>query len=128
LLKNGIECSVLTLDLGLTSNILKSLEKASIVALPLKHLYNLIIGKRIIKDAVKYIAITADEIAQMRAYGIDQDDIVYIPNGVSQDEFCVSDGGDFRKQVRFGGLPLYIVSGLSALLRVRICFWMPFIG
>jgi len=186
LLKNGIACTVLTLDLGLSNNILKSLEKASIITLPyinrryfipwisldllrrinhiiqsvdvihiignfsiinalayifarrlkkpyvlcpagslivhgrsrwLKHLFNLMIGKRIIRDAVKYIAITVDEIAQMREYGINHDEIVFIPNGVSQDEFMIRDGSGFRSKFGLGDSPFILFVGTFSSIK-----------
>ncbi len=47
----------------------------------LKRLYNLLIGRRIVRCAARHIAITPDEIAHFLDYGVAADKVVIIPNG-----------------------------------------------
>ncbi len=77
----------------------------------LKWLYNLIIGKNIIRQADGQIAIAPVEIAQFRAYGIPPEKIYIIPNGVDAENFLSKDTGAFRKKFGLGDAPFILFMG-----------------
>lgn len=77
----------------------------------LKWLYNLIIGKKIIRHADGRIAIAPVEIAQFRAYGIPPEKITIIPNGVDAENFLSKDTGAFRKKFGLGDAPFILFMG-----------------
>lgn len=52
-----------------------------------KKIYNIIIGKRIIKNANGHIAIAENEVEHYRSYGVDKQKITFIPNGVFAEDF-----------------------------------------
>ena len=184
--KKGIECAVLTLDLGLTPEILKALNKVEILDLPyiskrffvprfsfnsfkkindiiagvdiihiighwsiinavayvfaryfdkpyvycpagtvilsgrsklLKRLYNLIIGKSIIRSAHGYISITADDTAQMRPYGVNNHKIFNISNAVNSEDFLIKNDLDFRRKYKLGNHPFILFVGTFSSIK-----------
>ena len=62
----------------------------------LKNFYNLVIGKRIIRDSAYCIAISRDEILELRKYGIQESKIIHIPNGINEEEYTKYHNNDFR--------------------------------
>jgi glycosyltransferase involved in cell wall biosynthesis len=77
----------------------------------LKRLYNLIIGKNIIRQADGQIAIAPVEMTQFRAYGIPPEKISIIPNGVDAGNFLSNDTGAFRKKFGLGDAPFILFMG-----------------
>lgn len=169
LARNGVECSVLVLDLGLISERVHALDGVAIISLPslgrryylprlsprqvrriwravrhadvvhlmghwtlinalaylfarrlckpyvicpagslpiygrskrLKRLYNLVVGKRIVRNATRHVAITENEIPHFKSYGVNPDSVVVIPNGVNREDYLAKDDRLFRE--RFG--------------------------
>jgi glycosyltransferase involved in cell wall biosynthesis len=95
----------------ITYYIAKRLQKPYVVcsagALPiygrsrlLKKIYNWFIGKKIIRNANGFVAITSDEIAHFRSYGVKTEDVRVISNGIDPDEYLVDDTVDFR--IKYG--------------------------
>jgi glycosyltransferase involved in cell wall biosynthesis len=80
----------------------------------LKTLYNWAIGRRLIKNAAKHIAITADEIPQFRTYGVSKDSVTIIPNGIDPEEFKDDKVDDFRAKYGLGGVPFILFVGTLA--------------
>lgn len=177
LAKAGIECIVLTINLGLTPERIKALEGVKVIALPclfkrfyipvfsyrlikriltgvdvvhlmghwtfinalvylivkhlnkpyvvcpagslpiygrstiIKRLYNLVIGKRIIRYANGHIAITADEIDQFKAYGVRVNQVSIIPNGINAEDFQATDIAAFRKKYGLSDHPFIMFMG-----------------
>jgi glycosyltransferase involved in cell wall biosynthesis len=82
----------------------------------LKQLYNLLIGRQIIRRASGHIAITQDEIAHFSDYGVTPESVVVIPNGVPSNADRIGDCTGFlarhglgkRKFVLFLGRLAYI--------------------
>lgn len=64
----------------------------------LKAIYNFIIGRRIVRDASGWIAITEDERSHFEAYGINRQSVVVIPNGINPDDFLGTDVQAFREK------------------------------
>jgi glycosyltransferase involved in cell wall biosynthesis len=77
----------------------------------LKTIYNWIIGRRIIRDASAWIAITEDERTQFEVYGIDRKSVIVIPNGINPDDFPETDAQDFRKKHGLGNHPFILFLG-----------------
>jgi glycosyltransferase involved in cell wall biosynthesis len=77
----------------------------------LKTLYNWLIGRRLIQNAAKHIAITADEIPQFRTYGVPEDSITIIPNGIDPAEFKDDKVDDFRAKYALGSVPFILFMG-----------------
>lgn len=82
----------------------------------LKQLYNLFIGRQIIRRASGHIAITQGEMPHFSDYGVNPEKVVVIPNGVPSDALCLNDCAGFlaryglveRKFVLFLGRLAYI--------------------
>lgn len=90
--------------------ILKRLNKTYVVcpagALPiygrsrlLKWSYNLLVGKKLIRNANRHIAIASTEIEQFEKYGVPGKKILVIQNGVNPEDFMARSTADFRKQI-----------------------------
>jgi glycosyltransferase involved in cell wall biosynthesis len=77
----------------------------------LKAIYNWIVGRRIVRDASAWIAITEDERAHFEAYGIDPKSVVVIPNGINPDDFSGMDVQDFRNKHGLGNHPFILFLG-----------------
>lgn len=76
-----------------------------------KKLYNLLIGKRIIRNAWGLIAISNKEINQFCKYGVERKKIVLIPNGIDPSYIKCADANDFRKKYGIGKSPFIIFVG-----------------
>jgi glycosyltransferase involved in cell wall biosynthesis len=77
----------------------------------LKAIYNWIIGRRIIRNASAWVAITEDECSHFEAYGINRNSVVVIPNGINPDDFSVTDEQGFRKKHGLGNYPFILFLG-----------------
>jgi glycosyltransferase involved in cell wall biosynthesis len=77
----------------------------------LKTLYNWVIGRRLIQNAAKHIAITADEIPQFGTYGVAEESVTIIPNGIDPEEFKDDKVDDFRAKYGLGGVPFILFMG-----------------
>jgi glycosyltransferase involved in cell wall biosynthesis len=77
----------------------------------IKSLYNWIIGKDLIRNATKHIAITADEIPQFKTYGVRKDSITVIPNGIDPEDFKDKKTDDFRAKYGLGRAPFILFMG-----------------
>jgi len=77
----------------------------------IKLLYNWIIGNKIIRNANKHIAVTADEIPQFKTYGVQRDSIVVIPYGIAPEDFTDDKVDDFRAKYGLGRAPFILFMG-----------------
>ena len=77
----------------------------------LKTIYNWIIGRRIIRDANAWIAITEDERSQFEVYGVDRKSVNVIPNGINPDDFSETDEQGFRVKHGLGNHPFILFLG-----------------
>ena len=80
-------------------------------SLLLKRMYNYIVGKNIIKNATRHVAIPAEEAYQFESYGIDPKSVVVIPNGIDQDDFNARDDHRFREKHALGSDPFILFMG-----------------
>jgi glycosyltransferase involved in cell wall biosynthesis len=77
----------------------------------LKKLYNRFIGNRIVRNAAACAAIADNEIDQFRQYGVAEDRIALIPNGVDPKEFRGADPEAFRRKFSIGRAPFILFMG-----------------
>lgn len=83
----------------------------------LKKIYNWVIGKKIVNNAAKCIAITENEKADFLEYGIQENKIVVIPNGVDESNFTAQDDVAFRKKYALGTRPFILFVGRLNLIK-----------
>lgn len=77
----------------------------------LKRVFDTLIGRAIIRNASGHIAVIGSERSQFMSYGVDQDDVVVIPNGVFLDEGLDYDPKAFRDRFGLGEAPLILFLG-----------------
>lgn len=77
----------------------------------IKMLYNLVIGKNIIRNASGHIAITTDEVNQFQDYGVEGDKVSVISNGINAEDFQANDIADFRRKYGLGDVPFIMFMG-----------------
>lgn len=77
----------------------------------LKRFYNWIVGRRIVRKASAWIAITNDECAQFVAYGVRRDMVTIIPNGVNPPDFPREGAARFKEKHGIGNRPFILFVG-----------------
>lgn len=77
----------------------------------IKKVFNWAVGKKIMHNAAGCIAVTAAEIPQFAAYGIDPGKITVIPNGINTADFLADDAVLFRKQHGLADVPFILFVG-----------------
>lgn len=83
----------------------------------LKRVYNAVIGRRIVRNAAKCIAITEAEKSHFKQYGVGEKEIVVIPNAVGESESCSSDDVGFRKRFGLSDRPFILFLGRLNLIK-----------
>jgi len=180
LVKSGVECSILTLDLGLTPEFRRGLKNIKIITLPcinkrfyfpkpslnliktvmnlvrdadlihimghwtminalvyfsvrrfkkpyvvcpagamplfgrskwLKRLYNFIVGRRIMRNAMAWIAVTPAEFSYFESFGIPASRVTVIPNGINQEDFPEQSTKAFRHSKGLSDNPIILFVG-----------------
>lgn len=76
-----------------------------------KNLYSLLAGRRMILDAARQVAITADEDAQLQAYGAPPGSVAVVPNGIRPADYTVRDDQAFRQRYDLGKEPFLLFVG-----------------
>ena len=78
----------------------------------IKRLYNLLVGRNIVRNAAGHVAITADERPHFEAYGVPAAKVEVIPNGIDETAY---DAGDdlpgFRERHGLGDVPFVLFVG-----------------
>jgi glycosyltransferase involved in cell wall biosynthesis len=77
----------------------------------IKRLYNAIIGRRIIQNADKCVAVAQNEIFHFSQYGVDEKNVIVIQNGIDADDFPATDGIEFRRKFKLGDSPFLLFMG-----------------
>jgi glycosyltransferase involved in cell wall biosynthesis len=77
----------------------------------LKRVYNLLVGKAILRNASGWIAVTAAEFGQFESYGVPSARITVIPNGVCQEDFPLADSEQFRRKNQLPEAPFILFMG-----------------
>ena len=83
----------------------------------LKHIYNFVVGNRIIRNASGWIAVTAAEFPHFENYGIPSSNVTVIPNGVSKEDFLPIDIGAFRRTKNLPVAPIILFMGRLNLIK-----------
>jgi glycosyltransferase involved in cell wall biosynthesis len=76
-----------------------------------KAIYNWLVGRRLIRDATRHIAITPDEIPQFKSYGVKDESIIVIPNGIDPESFEDDNVAEFRGKFALGSAPIILFMG-----------------
>jgi glycosyltransferase involved in cell wall biosynthesis len=76
-----------------------------------KGIYNRILGKRIIRQANACVAISPIEIPDFKTYGVREDMISIIPNGVEPEEFIQKNAQGFRLKYGLPNVPFILFMG-----------------
>jgi len=82
-----------------------------------KRIYNLVVGKRIIRNASMCIAVTPNETSSFAAYGVKQDKVHVIPNGIAEADFMAEDDAGFRERFGLGVRPFILFVGRLNLIK-----------
>jgi len=77
----------------------------------MKRLYNLIIGRNIIRHANSCIAISTNEIGHFHSYGVSRGKISHIPNAINPEDFQENDDVVFRKKFNLSEAPFVLFMG-----------------
>ena len=77
----------------------------------IKRIYNVLVGKSIIQNANRFIAIAENEIPQFMSYGGDNKKVILIPNGISEEEFQARDDVEFRRKYNLPANPFILFVG-----------------
>lgn len=77
----------------------------------LKRLYNFIIGKRIIRNAYGWIAVTEGEFLHFENYGIEASRVTVIPNGICEEDFPPVDTKSYRCSKGLTDKPIILFMG-----------------
>jgi len=78
----------------------------------LKRLYNLLVGRALVRNASGWIAVTAAEFPHYEAYGVDAAKVSVIPNGVSEADFIPqSSEHEFRRKYHLSDAPIVLFMG-----------------
>ncbi|MBN4076900.1 glycosyltransferase [Mariprofundus ferrooxydans] len=76
-----------------------------------KRWYNRLVGAALVRNCTAAIAIAEDEALVLQEYGVTQERIFHIPNGVREQDFSFSDAGLFRQQLAIGGVEYLLFVG-----------------
>ena len=82
----------------------------------LKRAYNALAGRRMVRDASGWIAITPDEAESFVPYGVDRDQVRVIPNAVDETEHSGGNADQFRREHRITG-PFVLFMGRIASIK-----------
>jgi glycosyltransferase involved in cell wall biosynthesis len=77
----------------------------------IKKIFNLLIGKKIIRNASGHVAIADNEIPRFNEYGIETKRITVIPNGIAVEDLQFHDDLDFRNKYGIGTNPFILFVG-----------------
>lgn len=82
-----------------------------------KRVYNMVVGKIIIRNASVCIAVTPDEADSFLSYGVTQDKVHVIPNGIAESDFLAEDNIGFREKFGLGVRPFILFVGRLNLIK-----------
>ncbi|WP_411877842.1 glycosyltransferase [Polaromonas sp. YR568] len=77
----------------------------------LKRLYNLLVGKAVIRNAAGWIAVTPGEFSHFERYGVPASRVMVIPNGVSEEDFPPTDRATFLRSQGLADAPFILFMG-----------------
>lgn len=77
----------------------------------LKTLYNMIVGRRIIREASACVAVSSNEIPDLKAHGALEEMIFVIPNGIDPNDYVHVDDRGFRNKYGLPDVPFILFVG-----------------
>lgn len=77
----------------------------------IKKIYNLIVGKKIIRNASRCIAVTPNEFSHFERLGVKKESIAVIPNGISLTDYLTRDDIAFRRAYGLLDTPFILFVG-----------------
>lgn len=77
----------------------------------LKRMYNWVIGKHVVRNADGHVAIVEGEVPQFEAYGIHENRITIIPNGINSEDYQVRKDTNFRRKYGLEECPFVLFVG-----------------
>jgi glycosyltransferase involved in cell wall biosynthesis len=83
----------------------------------LKRLFNLVFGRRLISRASGWIAVTRSELPDFAAYGVPQERVVVIPNGVVESDLEIPGGTEVKWASGIPGRRLVLFMGRLNLIK-----------
>ncbi len=83
----------------------------------MKNLYNMTTGYGIISNANGHIAIAKNEFAQFKQYGVGQEKVTLIPNGINPSDFDAPSSNNFRKKYSLTEAPFLLFMGRLNLMK-----------
>jgi glycosyltransferase involved in cell wall biosynthesis len=83
----------------------------------LKRLYNFVIGRRIVTQAARCIAVTRNELPQFKRYGVNSDRVTVIPNGIDPQRCAATGDGNVRDRIGLGADPFILFMGRLSLIK-----------
>jgi glycosyltransferase involved in cell wall biosynthesis len=83
----------------------------------LKNIFNVLIGKKIIRDASGYVAVTNDEVLLFKKCNVDEKKVIVVPNGVSPKDFIQKVTGSQSTKINTQGAPYILFMGRLNLIK-----------
>ncbi|MEN6318166.1 MAG: glycosyltransferase [Syntrophaceae bacterium] len=77
----------------------------------LKGLYEMIVGRRIVREASACVAVSSNEIPDLKAHGALEEMISIIPNGIDPGDYVHADDQGFRRRYRLPDVPFILFVG-----------------
>jgi len=83
----------------------------------IKKLYNVVVGRAIIRNAQFHVAVADNEVAHFAKYGVHPTRVSIIPNGVNPDDFAIDNKEIFRKHIGLDDNPYILFMGRLNLIK-----------
>lgn len=68
----------------------------------IKKIYNILVGKRLIKQAERCFIATEGEIDALVSYGVNLNKINHLPNGIDEEDYQIETDKSFRERLKIG--------------------------
>jgi glycosyltransferase involved in cell wall biosynthesis len=94
----------------------------------LKRLYNFVIGRRIVRNAARCIAVTRSELPHFNRYGVSSDRVTVIPNGIDPQAFAAPGDGNLLARIGLGEAPFILFMGRLSLIKGPDLLFRAFAG
>ena len=77
----------------------------------IKKIYNILVGKRLIKEANKCFIATEGEIEALISYDVNLNKINHLPNGIDEEDYKIEIDESFRERLKIGKNPYILFIG-----------------
>ena len=82
-----------------------------------KKIYNYLIGRRILRDASRCIVISIDEIPYIKSFGVNENKIIHISNGINKEDYSRYDVKEFKKKFDISDKDVILFVGRLNLIK-----------